>query len=162
MTLGASATNSSTLSEGCNLAFPASAGEQAHRGAVAAHDQPIAVVLDLMHPAWSSRRLGSTGRNAGVKRREGRGALAFRWYRCSPSNGGVVALLIWAAGASGRSFRLGINRMHQQTCHHDTTQSDNLAPRPARSGAPAVAALARQSPDLRRRAAGAIGPRLNL
>jgi hypothetical protein len=44
----------------------ASPGEQAHRGAVPAHDQPVAVVLDLMNPVGAGRRLGGQGRNAGI------------------------------------------------------------------------------------------------
>jgi hypothetical protein len=34
--------------------------------AVLAHDQPMAVVLDLMHPVGPGWRLGGQGRNAGV------------------------------------------------------------------------------------------------
>jgi hypothetical protein len=44
----------------------AAAGEQAHGRAVAAHDQPIAVVLDLVHPTRSGGRLGGKGRDAGI------------------------------------------------------------------------------------------------
>jgi hypothetical protein len=41
-------------------------GEQAHTLAVPADDQPIAVVLDLVHPAGPERWLGSEGGNAGL------------------------------------------------------------------------------------------------
>jgi hypothetical protein len=44
----------------------AAAGEQAHGSAVATHDQPIAVVLDLVHPVGPGRRLGGKGRDAGI------------------------------------------------------------------------------------------------
>jgi hypothetical protein len=44
----------------------ASAGEQMHRGAVSAHNEPITVVLDLVHPAGPSRRLGGKGGDARV------------------------------------------------------------------------------------------------
>ena len=44
----------------------ASPGEQPHRLAVAADDQSIAVVLDLMHPAGGGGRLGGKGGDAGV------------------------------------------------------------------------------------------------
>jgi hypothetical protein len=40
--------------------------EQSHRRAVAADDQPVAVVLDLMHPAQPYRRVGGTDRSARV------------------------------------------------------------------------------------------------
>ena len=35
-------------------------------GAVPAHDQPISIMLDLVHPAWPRRRLGGQGRDAGI------------------------------------------------------------------------------------------------
>jgi hypothetical protein len=44
----------------------AAAREKAHRLAIAANDQPVSVMLDLVHPVRAGRRLGSTGRNAGV------------------------------------------------------------------------------------------------
>jgi hypothetical protein len=44
----------------------AAAGEQLHRLAVAADDQAVAVVLDLVHPAGAGRRLGGKGGNARV------------------------------------------------------------------------------------------------
>jgi hypothetical protein len=44
----------------------AAAGEEPHRLAVPAHDQPVTVVLDLVHPIGAGWRLGSTGRDAGV------------------------------------------------------------------------------------------------
>jgi hypothetical protein len=44
----------------------AAAGKEAHGWAVPAHDQSIAVVLDLVHPVGTRRRLGGQGRNAGV------------------------------------------------------------------------------------------------
>jgi len=44
----------------------AAAREQAHVGAIATDDQPIAVVLDLMHPAGPDRRLIGEGGDAGV------------------------------------------------------------------------------------------------
>jgi hypothetical protein len=40
------------------------AHEQAHGLAIPAHDQPIAVVLDLVHPVGPGRRLVGKGRNA--------------------------------------------------------------------------------------------------
>ena len=43
----------------------AAAGEQPHDATIAPHDQPVTVVLDLMHPARSNRRLGVEGGNAG-------------------------------------------------------------------------------------------------
>jgi hypothetical protein len=45
----------------------AAAREQVHGRAVPAHDQPIAVVLDLVHPAGPGGRLVSKGRDAGAK-----------------------------------------------------------------------------------------------
>jgi hypothetical protein len=42
----------------------AAAGEQAHCGAVSAHHQPVAVVLDLVHPVRSGRRGHGARRNA--------------------------------------------------------------------------------------------------
>jgi hypothetical protein len=41
-------------------------GEQPHGLAVPAHDQPIAVVFDLVHPVGPGRRLGCNGGNARV------------------------------------------------------------------------------------------------
>jgi hypothetical protein len=43
----------------------AAAGEQVHGRTVPAHDQPISVVLNLVHPAGPGRRLGGNGRDAG-------------------------------------------------------------------------------------------------
>jgi hypothetical protein len=44
----------------------AAAGEQTHGLALPPHDQPVAVMLDLVHPIRAGRRLGSAGRDAGV------------------------------------------------------------------------------------------------
>jgi hypothetical protein len=44
----------------------AAAGEQPHGLAVPAHDQPVAVVLDLVHPVGTGGRLGGQRRNARV------------------------------------------------------------------------------------------------
>jgi hypothetical protein len=44
----------------------AAAGEQAHYVAVAADDEAVTVVLDLMHPTRSSWRLRGAGRDAGL------------------------------------------------------------------------------------------------
>jgi hypothetical protein len=44
----------------------AAAREQTHGSAVATHDQPIAVVLDLVHPVGPGRRLGGKGWDAGI------------------------------------------------------------------------------------------------
>jgi hypothetical protein len=59
---------------------------KAHAGAIPAHDQPIAVVLDLVHPIRPGRRLGGNGRDAGgdksVGPRDGgshAGAIAVSW-----------------------------------------------------------------------------------
>jgi hypothetical protein len=45
----------------------AAACEKPHCVAIAAHDQPIAVVLDLMHPSGRGWRLGGQRRNAGAR-----------------------------------------------------------------------------------------------
>src|SRR5262249_44844846 len=42
----------------------AASGEQPHRVTGAAHDQPVAVVLDLVDPLRSGRRLGGASRDA--------------------------------------------------------------------------------------------------
>jgi hypothetical protein len=44
----------------------AAAGEQANGRAVPAHNQPIAIVLDLVNPARPRRRFGGQGRDAGI------------------------------------------------------------------------------------------------
>jgi hypothetical protein len=41
-------------------------GEQPHRVALATDNQPVAIVLDLMHPVRTSRRLGGAGWDAGL------------------------------------------------------------------------------------------------
>jgi hypothetical protein len=41
-------------------------GEEAHRSAGPAHDQPVAVMLDLVHPAVPDGRFGSEAGNAGL------------------------------------------------------------------------------------------------
>jgi hypothetical protein len=46
-------------------------GEQPHRGALAAHDQPIAVVLDFVHPTRASGRRGGQGGTQGSTKSAG-------------------------------------------------------------------------------------------
>jgi hypothetical protein len=48
--------------------------EQPDRLAVPAHDQPVAVTLDLGHPAGLGRRLDSEGGNAGLDKARGKDA----------------------------------------------------------------------------------------
>jgi hypothetical protein len=81
----------------------AAAGEQADRGAVAAHDQPVPVMLDLVHPIGAGRRLGGTGRDAGVYEAIGANnehvrQIAARHLRVEPSQCRGTA-------ADGRSYK---------------------------------------------------------
>jgi hypothetical protein len=56
----------------------AATGEQMHGGAVPAHDQPIAVVLDLVHPVGSGGRLDGKRGDAGGDKSVGAGRASGR------------------------------------------------------------------------------------
>jgi hypothetical protein len=51
----------------------AASGEQTHRRAPT-NDQPVTIVLDLVHPAGFGRRLGGEGANAGLDKAWGKDA----------------------------------------------------------------------------------------
>ena len=72
----------------------AAAGEQAHWLALAADDQPVAVVLDLVHPIGPGRRLGGASRDAGLDEAVGADAAGKHPGRNSrsPVAGGIVTM----------------------------------------------------------------------